>query len=556
MTYPMISKWADVLGWTLLHSLWQGAAISLLIFVLLQLLRRMSADSRYALACSGFALFIGAVIATAAHLGMNSQANTAAHSSEAVVFQLHPSDPLSQEVSGDLLGLVQHYLDWMLLAWAVGVGVFTIRFVSGVRAAARLRAGALPINDQWKQFISSVANDLGIRRPITLAESASIASPIVIGYLKPMILIPLGMAGGMSTDQIETVLLHELAHIRRHDYLINMVQVAVETMFFFNPFVWWLSGIIRKEREYCCDEFVVRRHGSAHAYANALVRLAEAELTYTGFAMTLSNNKNQLLQRIRKIMAKSVDKSSGARKFVLPALLLVAGLMCISWLGMQKSGHPDDIAQTADTIPPKKPMTATYSRKSVIKIDKDGQPHEEVVEEFEGDEQLRPLLKQGLPDITLGKPDATLDTIPPYAGRKTWEEMARMLDEQFKMFDADSMFSWNFSHRFEPFQIPDVQSFDNLESSELFKHMEEELERLRMMDFDGMPGVPHRLTPRKGYEETLRDELKKDGYLNENESIESLEWSNKSFKVNGKSIRESDKEKYLKLNNKFFGGGE
>src|SRR5204862_7511696 len=112
--------------------------------------------------------------------------------------------------------------------------------------------GLIPDND-WSNIVQQLARQLHIDRVIPLAQSAHINAPLVIGYIKPVIMIPVGMFSGLSPEQIETIFIHELAHIKRHDYFINVLQSIIEALFFFNPFIWIVSNIIRREREYCCD---------------------------------------------------------------------------------------------------------------------------------------------------------------------------------------------------------------------------------------------------------------------------------------------------------------
>jgi len=269
-----------------------------------------------------------------------------------------------------------------------------------------------------------------------------------------------------------------------------------------------------------------------------------------------------------------MEKSTDTRKsrFILPAFLLIAALMCISWLGgRQQQEAPAAAAAAPDTIPEDRRGQAFYSRKSIITIGEDGKPHEEVVETFEGDESLRPLM--GLDESTDAAPalphgllpDSSMDTIPPHAWqgamaewqarvRAMQEELAREL-RQFHL-KSDSLWSQGLAERFETFTLPDeaLRKLERFESGEAVKHLEEELKRLRELEFPRLREHRDRFTfPDHGgtYEDALRNELRKDGYLKEGESIESLEWSNDYFKVNGKSIRKEHQDKYRR----FFGGG-
>src|SRR5690606_29204229 len=186
----------------------------------------------------------------------------------------------------------------------LGFLFLTSRLVMGLKQVSVLRKEATIIDGRWAIRIRELSAQLGILRFVTLAESSRITSPIVIGVLKPMILVPTGMLTGLSTEQLETIFLHELAHIRRYDYLANVVQSLMECIFFFNPFMWMLSGIVRREREYCCDDFVLKHHSSRRAYARALTRLAEIRLARQALGVALGDDKHELLNRIKRIMER------------------------------------------------------------------------------------------------------------------------------------------------------------------------------------------------------------------------------------------------------------
>ena len=163
--------------------------------------------------------------------------------------------------------------------------------------------------------------------------------------------------------------------------------------------MWIISGIIRREREHCCDDAVIKVHGNALAYAQALATLEEARLSRTGLALSFADNKKQLLNRIKRIMEKSVQSYSG-RERIIPAILLITGLICASWLTIQKKESERDQVKQSDVVKEipvsadttiKIEMSGRYYKKTVTTVDKDGKPHEEVTEGYDGDEEVRPL---------------------------------------------------------------------------------------------------------------------------------------------------------------------
>jgi bla regulator protein BlaR1 len=593
----LADEWAQRLGWTLLHSFWQSLVIFSAVSLCLRLIPAQRSQLRYAVACTGLFLVVLAsgvtfmsletVVAPPAQLHGTGTAyiNSTPNSTEevSIVSQIFPAIP----------SFIDDHMPWVITAWITGFLFFALRLVLGVLYNEKLILSATPLENDWALYIKEAAAKLGINRVVSLAQSAAVCTPMVIGFFKPVILVPVGMLTGLSAEQLQTIFLHELAHIRRHDYLINIVQSFIEIVFFFNPFVWSISGIIRREREYCCDDLVVRQHGGVRAYAHALAQLAESSILTPALALPVAGSKNQLLNRIRRIMEKSVGNYSAKRRIMVPAILLLAGLFCISWLGIQQDTHtPDEIEATQDTIIDKKHNGARYSRRSIITIDENGQPHEEIIEEFEGDEELRPLLQKNMQSLqgvhslmppvppSFDEPalSTPADTIPPplnFRDHKKWEEFSRAFEERFRegfgdffalrqgdlsemLKELEEKFgSDEWSSRFH-FDLPPMafDSTQNFFDKESFRNLEQELQDLRSLNLERFEMMKDRFDRRNKstdrYEDVLIEQLRKDSYLSEDETIESLEWNDEVLKVNGKKIKEADEEKYREINRKYF----
>lgn len=591
------NDWAQAMGWTLLHSLWQSAVIFLVVIAVLRFLPTAFSKVRYALACVGMLLLFISGVATFIYFLQHEAAEVSAHQAATNVriefTGYHATEISARALFSGLNETIERSMPFILTAWVTGFLFFTLRLSTGLWHTGRLRAAALPLDNQWSSYIRNLSRQLGISRLVALAESPAIKSPMVIGYLKPVILVPAGMLTGLTTEQLETIFVHELAHIKRHDYLINLIQSFLETVFFFNPFVWILSSIVRKEREYCCDDLVVQHHGDSRAYAYALTNLAEARLSAQPFALSLAADKNQLLNRIRRIMEKSTKTHSGKTRILLPAILVTGGLLSISWLGIQQEKTPqsDSPLVEQDTIIGDTGKGAFYSRKSIITIDKDGKPHEEVVETFEGDEELRPLMEQGIPpipDISMFRPmlppNAVMPALPhmnipgipdslpvpliPFKGDESWQEMAKAFEERFEEFalrnaDAEKImkefeqqFKWeDWTAKFDSLKIEE-DVLRGLEDFQGFHELEEKLEHLHNFETEDFRNLERNLERQsknlRGYEQVLREELIKDGYLSKTEAIESLQWDETMFKVNGKKIKDSELKKYQEIHDKFF----
>src|SRR5258706_7598533 len=315
-----LHHWMDTLGWTLLHSLWQGLIIGLLFLWFRRIFPSASPSLRYAISTAALLLILFAAAGTfillfpdtiTASLTKNERVTMDWASLASTTWSVDPVTgllALNQWVNDHLIALVR--------SWLIGMLFFGVWLVVAWSHTVRLRIGAQPITGFWENKLRELACDLRISRIILLAESKWVDAPVLLGYLKPIILLPVGMISGLSPDQVETVLLHELAHIRRHDFAINFIQSVIEVILFFNPFIWIISSHIRSDREQCCDDMVVNVK-SPLIYAQALHHLAAAQTLGTSLSLGVAGTKNKLLQRIKRIM-KTSEKKKESRGKVIP----------------------------------------------------------------------------------------------------------------------------------------------------------------------------------------------------------------------------------------------
>ena len=362
------ASWLQILGYTLLHSVWQAFVVAATVMLALRFIPNRLSTARYAVASLGLMAIVSLSIGTWVHLNVTPAAAT---SMTGTVIQ--PTTQIQQSTFAPVVNyldeintFIQSNLPLFLMVWIFGTFFFSLRILTGLVYVEKIRRDATLLQNEWSGRIQQLAERLNIDRVISLAESSAIQVPIIIGHFKPMILIPIGMCTSLSTEQLETIFLHEIAHIRRKDYLINLLQLVVEAVYFFNPFVWIVSGIMKREREYCCDDAVVQLHGSANAYAEALATLEELRLSKVALSLSLALNKNQLLNRIKRLMEKSV-KNYSSRERMIPALFLVIGLICASWISTHTSKtelssiNLDRVTVAADTI--KKNKKAKLNKK-------------------------------------------------------------------------------------------------------------------------------------------------------------------------------------------------
>jgi GWxTD domain-containing protein len=242
--------------------------------------------------------------------------------------------------SGNGLGTTEPWLDqiakkldravpWVLSFWCAGVILLLSRLNLGLIAARRMKsAGTHPVPKELQFMLHQLKRRLGVERTIKLANSALVQVPTVIGWLRPVILIPVGCLMGLSTSQVEAVLAHELAHIRRSDYLVSVFQSVVETLLFYHPAVWWVSQRVRREREHCCDDLAVRISGDSLAYAKALSFLEERRASVPMIA--LGANGGVLAMRIRRLLGcKEAPATSRLAAITLLAAVFLAAGLCI-----------------------------------------------------------------------------------------------------------------------------------------------------------------------------------------------------------------------------------
>ena len=321
----------DPLAWTLLHFLWQGALVALAAALALAALRGRGARVRYLTACAGLATMAVLPPATAFYLG--ADATLAASSAAAPATDAAPVESVAtpaavRDPSFPPAARFEASSTWLVAVWLAGVAALSLAHLGGWRRVRRLRRDTRPAAERWTAAVERLAGRLGIARPVRLLESAALRVPVVVGWLRPAILVPASAFAGLAPHQLEAVLAHELAHVRRHDFLVNLVQVALETLLFYHPAVWWLSKQVRVERENCCDDLAVEVCGNAAAYARALAELEGLRFGAPAFA--LGADGGSLLARVRRLLGRGDEPPadgwlSAAVAALAAALVAAAG---------------------------------------------------------------------------------------------------------------------------------------------------------------------------------------------------------------------------------------
>lgn len=321
------------LGWALCHSIWQGLAVFVIVKLLLKAINPKHAAMRYNVSLLGLATITLWFADTFVAYWQKLQ-GIAVTITEASESTMHSKTITALPVyhTADRTGIASifHKLEaWfpvIVSIYTLGIAFFLIRLSYQLYRVNTLRTKgiSLPSTATIDRFLS-LKDLLGIKRRISVVLSNHIHVPAMIGTLKPVILLPVASINNLSTEQLDAILLHELAHIKRYDYLVNLLQTIVETILFFNPAVWFLSGIIRQEREHCCDDIVLT-HSYPLSYAKALTAIGTSHTSMSPLAIgAAGTSKNQLLHRIKRMMEPNTNAVSN-----MPLIMaLVAGIVLI-----------------------------------------------------------------------------------------------------------------------------------------------------------------------------------------------------------------------------------
>lgn len=339
-------------GYTILHSLWQGAVVALALGGLMLVLRRHSAQVRYRVtaAALGLVLLLAVVTfvryyasalpaAAAAAPAAPLLAAAAAEAAPATAALVEPAGPLSPAT---VLRYVEQHLPLLVTLWLLGMLTMTLRLLGGLAYVQRLRHyGTRPLGLLWQNRLNNLAERAGLTKPVQLMESSLVRVPVVVGHLRPLILLPLGAVAGLSALQLEAILAHELAHVVRRDYLINLLQSVAEVLFFYHPAVWFLTNTLRTERENCCDDVAATLCGDPLVLARALAALAELGLERAvapRLTMAATGPKGSLLGRVRRLVQGRTAPTF--TEGFMAACVVMVGLMLLSFTAAAALANP------------------------------------------------------------------------------------------------------------------------------------------------------------------------------------------------------------------------
>ncbi len=331
VSHPILST----LALTLIHFLWQGVLIAGALKVMLLLISKQSSLARYSVSCLAMVLSLLVPIATFFWFyQLYSPDNNVLGLSQTLIASTQVTDGVQQGVNLTWYSTVKNYLPFVSMAWMLCVLILTLKLIVELFVVNRLpHSRTVPVSEELQKQFYQLVERLNLKKTPQLVISLKVQVPMAIGWLKPVVLMPASMLTGLTSAQLEMLLMHELAHIRRHDYLVNLLQTLVEIMLFFHPAVTWISKQIRQEREYCSDDVAVAHCGNAVAYAHTLAdtaSLCKKHRHETIPAMAMLASGGDLKERVIRLVDHQCTASNDAGKWLAGSLLGFSLLLIMS----------------------------------------------------------------------------------------------------------------------------------------------------------------------------------------------------------------------------------
>jgi len=339
------SNLVHALGVTLFHSLWVGVILAVITSLVIMLTKKQKAVLRYNLltACLGIfvlvmaGLFYQSVIsapATKSHVvGLGDTITVPVNNSPSAVRAV--TDVNSQV--DRLMNLWVAYSSQIVLVWFLIIFARSIQLLAGIHSVSYLKkTRVFDAGRYWEEKVIMLSAKLEISRTVSILQSGLAKVPLVAGHFKPVILLPLGLLNGLSPAEVEAIISHELAHVKRSDYIVNILQSFVEIVFFFNPAVLWISKLIREERENCCDDLALSCTGNKQDYIKALISCQEFQTDAPELTLAITGRKNQLVQRVSRIVFNNSTSLNGMEKTLLTTSLVFTLLFTAAFTQISK----------------------------------------------------------------------------------------------------------------------------------------------------------------------------------------------------------------------------
>ena len=521
----------DTIFRLLIHSIWISLVIYLITKVFLLIATRSRSAVRYWISVTGLFFYVISMLAVAIY---SLKSNYSLQHEKINLLEALGSGQIEGDVFKDGSGSSSNGISyWITMAYFFGVSIFFLRSVfQYLKIKLEIRKSTV-VPSAYLELMKKLRSGLGIKRNIRLVESTGFHSPALFGMMKPVIIVPVGILGNMPFNQVEALLMHELLHIRRYDFLINIIQNIVETLSFYNPFVWMLSAVIRNERELYCDDGVIASGSDPGTYVRALYAVSlplQERNTYTLAAGT--RNKQHLLIRIKRIL-KTEPMKNKMKPGVFLGMLIIAGMLGIislsafesPFFNIEKDGNrakeliQEEAITIPDTIPIEKDIVVSDNEEKEIRkhviidsdslTDEEKQELKEVLEEVHAQldsinwddiitdlEETRLELMEGMPEMLeeeLLRVREQLESIDEAAIREQMELAREQVMKSMEDFNIEDL-QLDIEASMKDLQVMMVNG--DIFSEEEMEKMNKELKELKEIDFEDI---------RKDMENALKD---------------------------------------------------
>ncbi|MES2829726.1 MAG: M56 family metallopeptidase [Bacteroidota bacterium] len=332
----IVNTLIKAIGWSLFHSLWQGAIVYGILLLAINSIPNLKARSRHNMAYAALCLmFIGFVVTFSSIFKLPGQVAQNSLLVESVNSNYYDQlMSLPQQINSR----TENMFPYLVAVYLIGLLIQAFLLGKGYLKLAKLKNEThTMVPSEWYVVFQNLIKELNLHQNIRFKLSKHVNVPLVIGYLKPVVLFPIALASQLEISQVEAILIHELSHIRRNDYLLNLIKTAIETLLFFNPFVWLSSRLINIEREHACDDLVIKLTGTPINYAHALLKLEILKDKSSPVLAMASTGRNQhLYQRIKRITDMKTNYMN-AKQQIFAITLTIATIISLAWVSPEKA---------------------------------------------------------------------------------------------------------------------------------------------------------------------------------------------------------------------------
>ena len=432
----IINNLIKAIGWSILHSLWQGAIVFAILFIALSVKSKLSAKLKHNLAMGAlFLIFISFCLTFASLFNLPSKAAAAAGNVELNENALQQLYHLTQSWSFK----TESYFPYIVSLYVLGISFQLVVLISGYIRLKQLKNNNISnFPSAWLNVAQTMLQKLNINKKVQFYLSEKVNVPLAIGFLKPVVLFPVALVAQLDIKQVEAILIHELSHIRRNDYMLNLIKTGIETLLFFNPFVWLTSRFIHIEREHACDDLVVKFTGAPVAYAHALLKLELIkDKNQPALSLAATGNNQHLYQRIKRITDMKTSYMNAKQK-ILALCLTLATMVSLAWINptekkdvSKKETKTVSITKLISTVPSQNELTCLKADTDTVKRKKS---FKAIIKDKDGKNVVYHSLEE-MPDSVREK----LADLDKMFNSKEWKD--KMAKIEFNSKELDKMFN-------------------------------------------------------------------------------------------------------------------